>query len=100
MLSSFGGGLIQASMGLAGGRFVDEPLRGETEGAVEGFLPGGVDGVGLVIMDLIRVIRPTPAWWWSRLYQVKKFPQKTFASWMRSGWNRSAWGIAADISWS
>ena len=35
------------------GWFTDEALRGCAEGAIEGFLAGGVDRIGLAVMDLI-----------------------------------------------
>ena len=68
MLSGFRGGPFSWRIdpgfdGLGGrfGRFADEALGVETEGAVEGFLPGGMDGVGLPVMHLIGGIRPISA---------------------------------------
>lgn len=58
MLSGFRGGLIQAVDGL-GGRFADEALWVEPKGAVEGFLAGGMDGVGLPVTGAENDGRPS-----------------------------------------
>ncbi len=42
--------------------FVDEALRIFAERLIERDLPGGVDGVDLTVVHLIRVMRPIPAW--------------------------------------
>ena len=49
------GGLIQAAVGFRGGfgGFLDEAFWIGFEGAIEGFLAGFVDVVGLTVVDLV-----------------------------------------------
>jgi len=59
-------GRIDPDRGWFGGRFrclSDQPLGVQAESVVECALAGGLDGVGLAVMDLIGAIRPRPAWW-------------------------------------